>query len=94
MVLGAVEHLAKAHQVGHGQPLAKALVRGYVAVAGVTLECGHRDVDVPVLDAFVHELAQLQVDRKPGLAVAKKKRKDLHRRPTIYLHLGTWTVYG
>ena len=47
----------------------------------MTLECGHRDVDVPVLDAFVHELAQLQVDRKPGLAVTKKKRKDLHRRP-------------
>ena len=78
VVLGTVEHLAEAHEVGHGQLLAKALFRGYVAVAGVTLKCRQRDVDVPVLDTLVHELT-LQMDREPGLAIAEKKSKDLQR---------------
>ena len=34
-----------------------------------------------MLDTLIHELTQLQVDRKPGLAIAKKKSKDFHRRP-------------
>ena len=45
-VVRAVEHVAEAHQLSHGQLLAVALIAGYVAVPPVTLEGAQGAVDI------------------------------------------------
>ena len=47
----------------------------------MTLKGGQRHVDVPFADLLIHELAELQVDGEPALAVAQGERKNLQRSP-------------